>query len=150
MSEPSATYRDPMSSAAVRQLVLLGVAGTAGFIALMVADTYSPEEQQIFTDGLGALERECSEATGQSFVSATPAQRLSVLDRLDREQYDYMQAREDEEPVHYFRMIKELALVGYFTSEIGYREAMRFAETPGRFEPCVPYAPGDKAWARHA
>jgi oligopeptide transport system substrate-binding protein len=36
MSEQQ-VYRDPMSRAAVRQLVLLGVAGTAGFIALMVA-----------------------------------------------------------------------------------------------------------------
>jgi serine/threonine protein kinase len=30
--------------------------------------------------------------------------------------------------------------------EIGYKKAMRYVETPGRFEPCVPYAPGDKAW----
>ena len=45
-------------------------------------------------------------------------------------------------------MMKELALLGYFTSEIGYKQAMRFAETLGRFEPCVPYSPGDKAWAR--
>lgn len=35
-------------------------------------------------------------------------------------------------------------------SEIGYKQAMRYAETPGRWEPCVPYRPGDKAWASHA
>jgi oligopeptide transport system substrate-binding protein len=37
MSQRLPTYRDPMSRAAVRQLVWLGVAGIAGFIALMVA-----------------------------------------------------------------------------------------------------------------
>jgi hypothetical protein len=53
-------------------------------------------------------------------------------------------------PPHYFRMMKELALLGYFTSEIGYNQAMRYAEAPGRFDPCVPYTQGEKAWAPHA
>ena len=53
-------------------------------------------------------------------------------------------------PPHYFRMMKELALLGYFTSEIGCTQAMRYAESPGRFDPCVPYKPGEKAWAPHA
>jgi len=51
---------------------------------------------------------------------------------------------------HYFRMMKELALLGYFTSEIGCTVAMRYVETPGRFDPCLPYAPGEVAWAAHA
>ena len=125
-------------------------AGVGPFMALMVEDVYDPEEQQIFADGLRTLERECSEANGHTFMVATSAERLTLLKRLDRQQFDYTQARADDEPVHYFRMMKELALLGYFTSEIGYKKAMRFAETPGRFEPCIPYAPGEKAWARHA
>lgn len=53
-------------------------------------------------------------------------------------------------PNHYFRMMKELTLLGYFTSEIGYTKAMRYVETPGRFDPCVPYTPGEVSWAPHA
>jgi hypothetical protein len=53
-------------------------------------------------------------------------------------------------PPHYFRMMKELALLGFFTSEVGYTKAMRYQETPGRFDPCAPYKPGDPAWAPHA
>jgi hypothetical protein len=55
-----------------------------------------------------------------------------------------------ERAAHYFRMMKELALLGYFTSEIGCTVAMRYIETPGRFDPCVPYNPGELAWAEHA
>jgi len=55
-----------------------------------------------------------------------------------------------ESPSHYFRMMKELALLGYFTSEIGYTQAQRYEETPGRWEPCTPYVAGDRAWAAHA
>ena len=89
-------------------------------------------------------------------MAATPAQRLSLLEKLDAEQFEYMRemerdsSREADTPPHYFRMLKELTLLGYFTSEIGYTQAMRYVEAPGRFDPCVPYAPGDRAWAPHA
>jgi hypothetical protein len=56
----------------------------------------------------------------------------------------------EEPPAHYFRMMKELALLGYFTSEIGCTVAQRYVESPGRFEPCVPYTKGEPAWAPHA
>ena len=52
-------------------------------------------------------------------------------------------------PTHYFRMMKELALLGYFTSEIGVTQAQRYMESPGRFDPCVPYT-GEKSLASHA
>lgn len=55
-----------------------------------------------------------------------------------------------EPPAHYFKMMKELALLGYFTSEIGCTQAQRYVESPGRYDPCVPYAAGDKSWAGHA
>lgn len=57
---------------------------------------------------------------------------------------------DDIPPAHYFRMMKELALLGYFTSEIGCTKAMRYADTPGRFDPCAPYTKGQPALAPHA
>jgi Gluconate 2-dehydrogenase subunit 3 len=54
------------------------------------------------------------------------------------------------EPAHYFRMMKELALLGFFTSKVGCTEALRYVEAPGRFDPCIPYSPGEAAWAAHA
>lgn len=125
-------------------------AGVGPFIAVMVADTYEPEEQTIFRSGLDSLERACIAMHSAPFMSVSADQRLALVERLDREQFDYMNARRADAPVHYFRMIKELTLLGYFTSEIGYTEAMRYVETPGRFDPCVPYAPGEKIWASHA
>ncbi len=85
-----------------------------------------------------------------AFMAATPAQRLAKLEQLDREQKAYMDTRAEGAPPHYFRLIKELTLLGYFTSEIGCTQAMRYRETPGRFDPCVPYTPGETQWAGHA
>jgi len=47
-------------------------------------------------------------------------------------------------------MIKELTLLGFFTSEVGMTKVLRYAETPGRYDPCVPYAKGETIWANHA
>ncbi|MGH7634136.1 MAG: gluconate 2-dehydrogenase subunit 3 family protein, partial [Gemmatimonadaceae bacterium] len=55
-----------------------------------------------------------------------------------------------KQPAHYFRMMKELALLGFFTSEIGYTKVLRYTEVPGRFDPCLPYTQGEPAWAAHA
>lgn len=125
-------------------------AGVGPFVARMVVDTYDENEQQIVRDGLNSFQALCLRSYGAHFQIVTAAQRLTLVERLDAEQHLYMQTVEEGAPVHYFRMVKELTLLGYFTSEIGYTQAMRYAETPGRYDPCAPLAPGDKLWARHA
>ncbi len=125
-------------------------AGVGPFIALMVTDTYDDKDQQVFRDGLRSLQTQSLQMYGAHFLVITAAQRLMLVERLDAEQQLYMQTQEEGAPAHYFRMLKELTLLGYFTSEIGYKQALRYAETPARYEPCVPYTPGEKAWADHA
>ena len=137
-------------------------ARTGAFMALMVTDAYSVRDRDIFRDGMRQIGEACQTAHGVPFIKATPAQRLALLEQLDREQKAYMDERAGqsvtrapappnyEGPSHYFRLMKELALLGYFTSEIGCTKAMRYVEAPGRFDPCVPLAPGDTAWAPHA
>jgi hypothetical protein len=165
-------------------------AGVGPFMALMVTDCYDERDQKVFRDGMAKLDEESRKTHGSSFMSATPQQRLALLERLDREQKTHTEAREAargsaaakekeakkadarlpdqrqegspdadvgaataitaDTPAHYFRMMKELALLGYFTSEIGYTRAQRYVESPGRFDPCVPYQAGEPAWAPHA
>ncbi len=125
-------------------------AAVGAFIAIMVTDTYDPQEQQRFRSGMQQLENEAVAAFGVGFATAAPTQRTSLLQRLDEEQHTQHENDSDEAPAHYFRTIKELTVLGYFTSEIGYTQALRYVETPGRFDPCVDYTPGEKSWARHA
>ena len=141
-------------------------AKTGAFMALMVTDSYSPRDRTIFREGMRRLDEASRKAHGVSFMAATPQQRLAVLEVLDREQQSEDEGlrlwtrrmtnkvrnvltnqRGQAMPAHYFRMMKELALIGYFTSEIGCTQAQRYVETPSRFDPCVPYHPGEKAWA---
>lgn len=153
-------------------------AQTGAFMALMVKDTYSAEDDKTFRDGMGKLNDAMKSKYGKTFMEATPQQRLEMLQTLDKEQVDYgakMRAEAkrksdeflaerqqnpptqsanatqmaEEPPTKYFRMMKELALLGYFTSEIGMTQAQRYTEAPGRYDPCIPYD-GKPAWASHA
>jgi hypothetical protein len=126
-------------------------AKTGAFMALSATDVYTLENQAIFREGLRKVDEAARSAHGVGFIAATPAQRLAVLHVLDREQQTAMAARRNnDEPRHYFRLMKELALLGYFTSEIGCTKALQYVESPGRYDPCAPFTSGDRAWAGHA
>ena len=125
-------------------------AGVGPFMALMVTDCYDPDKQAIFRAGMQTLEDASVERFQAGFMAAQADQRLALLEDFDREQKSYMDSKAQDAPAHWFRMVKELSLLGYFTSEIGYTQAMRYVETPGRYEPCLPLQPGETSWASHA
>ena len=58
-----------------------------------------------------------------------------------------MKNKKKEDLSHYFRMMKELTLLGYFTSDIGCTQARRYGETPGKYYGFIPFKKGDKAFA---
>jgi hypothetical protein len=122
-------------------------AKTGAFMTVMVNDCYEEKDQKIFHEGMKKLNDLSKKTYDKSFIESTPQQKHDVLVKLDKEQKEYMKNKKKEDPSHYFRMMKELTLLGYFTSEIGCTQARRYIQTPGRFDGCVPYKKGDKAWA---
>jgi len=85
--------------------------------------------------------------SGNGFMKITPEQRKELLNELDKEQKAYAKDKKKEDDPHYFTLMKQLTLLGYFTSEPGATKALRYVPVPGRFEACIPYKKGDKAWA---
>lgn len=117
------------------------------FMKTIVNDCYEEKDQKIFVDGMKKLDDASKKMNNKSFLESTPEQRHNLLVALDKEQKDYMAAKKPEDPPHYFRMMKELTLWGYFSSEAGATRALRYIAVPGRYEGCIPYKKGDKAWA---
>lgn len=151
-------------------------AKVGAFMNVMVRDCYTPEDQQIFKDGLDKIEKLSKEKYSNGFMQMQPDQRKELLTTLDKEAKEYSKtpeyktkkealAKEEnikdsiEEtkgnfgygkatmPKHYFSMMKELTLLGFFTSEPGATKALRYSAVPGKYDPCMPYQKGDKAWA---
>jgi len=117
------------------------------FMARIVKDCYTQDEQKIFLDGMKKLSDASKQQNGRPFLESTPEQRHNLLVALDKEQKAYAASKKEGDPTHYFRMMKELTLWGYFTSEPGATKALRYIAIPGKYEGCIDYKKGDKAWA---
>jgi len=117
------------------------------FMAVMVKDCYTKKDQGLFKAGLRRIEKRCKDETGKQFMALSPDERTAFIVKMDNLQKGYMENKRPEQPSHYFRMIKELTLLGFFTSEVGSTKAQRYIETPGSYDGNVPYKKGDKAWA---
>jgi hypothetical protein len=122
-------------------------ADVGNFMAVMVRDCYEPADQDIFLKGLDKIDEAANKKFSKKFMDLDATQRTALLTDLDKEQQQYSKTKKPKEPNHYFRMIKELTLLGYFTSEVGCTKALRYVPVPGRFDGCIPYKKGDKAWA---
>lgn len=116
-------------------------------MVVMVNDTYEDKDQKIFHEGIKKLDEASKKANGNSFMDATPEQRTALLTGLDKEAKDYQKSKKSEDPNHYFTMMKQLTIFGYFTSEPGATKALRYIAVPGKYDGSFPYKKGDKAWA---
>jgi len=121
-------------------------AKTGEFMAIMIKDCYTPEDQKIFLDGLQKIEDLSKKEYSKKFTECSPAERKKLLERLDKEQKGYQTTKKDGDPQHFFRMIKELAVFGYFTSEQGGNQNLTYVEVPGRFDACIPFKKGDPVY----
>jgi hypothetical protein len=113
-------------------------ANVAGFMQEIVRDFYDEKERDIFVNGLGQLEL-ASQAkfNGREFMELKPAER-----------HDLLLSFEQQKPQpEYYRMMKQLSVWGYFSSEVGEKQALNHLPVPGHYEGCVTIAPGTKAWA---
>ncbi len=122
-------------------------ANVGNFMSVMVLDCYTEADQKIFMDGLKKMDELSEKQFSKSFVKADPKQRTELLTALDKEQKEYQAKKTKEQPSHYFRMMKELSVLGYFSSKEGATQALRYLAVPGKYDGSFPYKKGDKAWA---
>lgn len=113
------------------------------FMKSIVTDCYNQQEQNIFKKGITELNRISKNNYSSKFVRLRPEQKLNILIKLDH----VSRENADKEPDHFFSMMKQLTIWGYFTSEPGATKALRYNPIPGQFKGCIPYHKGDKAWA---
>ncbi|SDM17682.1 Gluconate 2-dehydrogenase subunit 3 [Catalinimonas alkaloidigena] len=115
------------------------------FMKVIVTDCYDEKDQKTFAKGVEEIDKAADKEYGKAFVALSDDQKQELLIALDKEAKGY-QPKEGESP-HYFTLIKQLTLWGYFTSEVGATKALRYLPVPGRYDGCVPYEKGEKAWA---
>lgn len=143
-------------------------AGVGPFIEMMLKDCYSAAQQEHVIKGLDALEEASKKANGgKKFLESTPAQQTALLKSFEAMSNEEAKKNEtakkivdaetgltketkgktEAPPTPFFKIIKELTLLGYFTSEVGATQSLAYIAVPGKYEGCVKMTPGQKAWA---
>lgn len=140
------------------------------FMKVYVTDCYDASEQKTFFEGINKIKILSKSKYGKDFLKLTDSQRHDLLNILEKEAQEHVELKNKNtsgtgdaiqtgkvqqndkskmksEGNHYFSMIKDLTLFGYFTSEVGATKALRYVQTPGSYKGNVPYKEGDKAWA---
>jgi hypothetical protein len=117
------------------------------FMKAIVTDCYEEKDQKIFMEGVSKLKQLAQDKYDDKFEDLSAEDKKALLIEVDKEAKQYQANKKDQDPTHYFTMIKQLTLWGYFTSEVGSTKALRYNPVPGRYEGCIDYKKGDRAWA---
>lgn len=110
-------------------------AGVGPFIEYVFSFHMTPPQQEPFQTGLTQTNTLSQTAFGKAFAQLDRAQQTMVVTQLTQTNKPF------------FLLMKELTLVGYFTSEIGATQALDYVPIPGRFEGDIPLKPGQRTWA---
>ena len=95
-------------------------AGVPGFIDLMVSE--SPNETKaLWREGLAAVERLAEKRFAVTFSGANTEQQVSLLKAISRNEYSPKSIEE-----RFFVAIKGLTVDGYYTSQIGIHQELRY------------------------
>lgn len=122
-------------------------ANVGAFMNTMVTACYAAADQQVFLDGIAKIDKLSQQQFSKGFLLLTAAEQTTLLDQINNTLKAYNHTKKEEDPTHYFAMVKQLTLLGYFSAEIGATQALRYVAIPGKYEGCVPYKKGDRAWA---
>jgi hypothetical protein len=139
-------------------------AQVGAFMKVWVTDCYTQKEQDAFFAGLAQVDEACIQLNKKPFMDCSDTERKAFLVSLEKEAKDYNQKKDEADkplreaaakegkefeaaPPHYYTMVKQLTLFGFFTSKTGATETLRHIQVPGKYDGALPYKKGDKAWA---
>ncbi|MCF0072178.1 gluconate 2-dehydrogenase subunit 3 family protein [Dyadobacter sp. CY261] len=126
------------------------------FITMMLQDCYKTPEHKSFLEGLNNLEK-------KQFLSVNAGQRTALLQQVEIDSAEEMKAyqvqqtkmgdNEDREQMAaqakglpFWRLMKELTMLGYFTSEEGIKSSFEYVPIPGKLE-MIQMKPNQKSFA---
>lgn len=109
-------------------------------------------EANSFMEGLKRLERDSHAKYKQAFSKCSNEQQTQLLLKMQQGE-GYLKWPLVSKVKHkllgrsFFELLKDLAVTGYCTSEIGATKGLAYIDIPGHFNPCIPLEKGQRCWA---
>jgi hypothetical protein len=113
------------------------------FVDLALGEWFDADERKRFLDGLADVDARSRKLFTKDFTACTPEQQTQILTALDAELAELRDGEKQGyrvEPTtsqRFFRGMKRLTLLGYYTSEVGATEELHNPIIPGRYDACV-------------
>lgn len=123
-------------------------AGVPGFIDLLVKDCYTKEDQDNFLKGLADFEAGAQSSMGSAFMDLDAAKQVEYVTKVHNEAIEAAKKGElKDKPRPFISTMKELTVVGFFSSEPGATQVLQYQAVPGAYHGCLPLAEVGKTWA---
>jgi glucoside 3-dehydrogenase (cytochrome c) hitch-hiker subunit len=106
------------------------------FVDLVVKNCLTKDDQQMIKNGLQKMNEK------ENFSSLSAADKLNAVKKIDEVAF------KDDVGSTWFKVLKKLSLIGYFTSQEGMTNALNYVKVPGDYKACIPYKQGEKALAK--
>lgn len=118
--------------------------GVPGFIDQMVSECFTKEEQDKFLNGLKTFDDEARKEHGDPFIGLDAGQQTAFVKKLHDAAIN-----SDAKERPFILTLKELTMLGFFTSEVGASQVLQYNAVPGSYKGCVPLseAGNGKTWA---
>lgn len=121
-------------------------AGVPSFIDQMLKEVYSEEDQKKFAEGLAAFNEGAEGEFGEAFAGLDDEDKAAYVRKVHDEAVNSTEER-SERP--FILTMKELTMLGFFTSEPGATQVLQYVPVPGAYKGCIPLseAGNGKTWA---
>lgn len=128
-------------------------AGVPRYLELMMADWLNDDERAVFDAGIAAMQTRIPEQYGKPFYALEQAQQQQILEAMEADAADsdwYSGARRPGDfasDAPFICQFKELTVYGFFTSEVGATQVLRYNAMPMYFDGDRPLEPGAGGWS---
>lgn len=117
-------------------------AGVPNFVNLIFSDWYTAQERDSFLDGLTRLDKLCLKIYGAHLIDLPIQQQTAILTICSE-----INAATAHELHPFFLSIRELTVLGYYTSEVGAKQELIYNPVPMRYKGDYLYADVNKQWS---
>ena len=122
-------------------------AGVPAFIDLILKDCYAKEDQDRFIKGATDFDSDAKATYGDNFVLCDAEKQKELVFKYHSEALAAMKSETPPKERPFIMMMKELTMLGFFTSEPGATQVLQYEAVPGKYRGCVPLSEVGRTWA---
>ena len=113
------------------------------FIDLMLRDCFSLEEQNAFREGLSSFMIDVDDEFSNTFEDCTPDEKIKIIEAEEVRSAEQFEKTNNKT---FYQTVRELTLLGFFTSEPVMKNMLDYHPVPGRYDGCIPMTEDTKLY----